>query len=82
MIQRGRFWGRPEPICTLKLVLILTLNVGVNDAFETNVFLSSVNARANTDVQWEWAQKRSHSVLQMVVRPKMNQGCHVLYSKP
>ena len=45
--QRWRFSISPEPIWILILASMLLLALGMNDAIETNVFLSSANASVN-----------------------------------
>ena len=47
--QHWHFWICPE----LTWILMLMLMLGVNDAIETNVFLSSVNATVNVDARCE-----------------------------
>ena len=51
--QRWRFWISPEPISFVALALMLTLTLGINDAIEINVFLSSINTSGNADVRCE-----------------------------
>ena len=47
LCQYLHLWIGPEPILILTLVLMSMLIFGVNDATDTNVFLSSVKTSVN-----------------------------------
>ena len=60
------------------LMLMLMLKLGENGAIETNVFLSSVDARVNADAWCDWAlidtkvslSLRSFSLLSLTIIPR------------